>query len=203
MNKHLDGLIENFPLLESCRGDIERAFYALVDSFRKGGKILLCGNGGSAADCEHWSAELMKGFLKKRPLSEEWQKRLGEPLGSKLQGALPSVPLPALTSLTTAFANDVDPELAFAQCVWALGVPGDVLVALSTSGNSKNILQAVRVAKAKGLVTVGLTGQSGGKLAGLADICIKAPAKEVHRVQQYHLPIYHALCLMLEDKFFD
>jgi D-sedoheptulose 7-phosphate isomerase len=180
VKNHLQELVAGFPELERCKGDIERAFRAMAACFRAGGKMLLCGNGGSAADCEHWSAEL----------------------GEKLQGALPAIPLPAFGSLNSAFANDVDPELAFAQGVWALGEQGDVLVAISTSGNAKNVLRAVEVARARGLVTVGLTGEGGGKLRRLAEICIRAPGREVHRIQQSHLPIYHCLCLMLEDEFF-
>jgi D-sedoheptulose 7-phosphate isomerase len=202
VKNHLQELVAGFPELERCKGDIERAFRAMAACFRAGGKMLLCGNGGSAADCEHWSAELMKGFLKKRPLAQEWKEKLGAELGEKLQGALPAIPLPAFGSLNSAFANDVDPELAFAQGVWALGEQGDVLVAISTSGNAKNVLRAVEVARARGLVTVGLTGEGGGKLRRLAEICIRAPGREVHRIQQSHLPIYHCLCLMLEDEFF-
>ena len=202
MRNHLQELVANYPELERCQSDIERAFKAMAACFRGGGKMLLCGNGGSAADCEHWSAELMKGFLSKRPLAEEWKKKLGADLGEKLQGALPAIPLPAFSSLSSAFANDVAPELVFAQGVWALGKQSDVLVAISTSGNARNVLRAVEVARARGLVTVGLTGEHGGKLRRLAEICIRAPGKDVHRIQQYHMPIYHCLCLMLEDEFF-
>lgn len=202
MRNHLKELAANYPELERCQGDIEHAFKAMAACFRAGGKMLLCGNGGSAADCEHWSAELMKGFLSKRPLAEEWEKKLGADLGEKLQGALPAIPLPAFSSLSSAFANDVAPELVFAQEVWALGEQGDVLVAISTSGNARNVLRAAEVARAKGLVTVGLTGEHGGKLRRLAEICIRAPGRDVHRIQQYHMPVYHCLCLMLEDEFF-
>jgi D-sedoheptulose 7-phosphate isomerase len=202
MNPHLARLTEKFPELDRCQSEIERAFLAMKDCFAAGGKILLCGNGGSAADCEHWSGELMKGFLKKRPVPENWRKKLGEPLGSNLQAALPAIPLTGFVSFSTAFANDVAPELVFAQAVWALGNAGDILVGISTSGESRNVLQAFRVARAKGMTTLGLTGESGGSLVQVADICIRVPAKEVHRVQEYHLPVYHALSLMLEDEFF-
>lgn len=202
MKNHLQELVANYPGLERCQTDIKRAFQAMAACFRAGGKMLLCGNGGSAADCEHWSAELMKGFLSKRPLAKEWKRKLGADLGEKLQGALPAIPLPAFSSLSSAFANDVDPELVFAQGVWALGEQGDILVAISTSGNARNVLRAAEVARAKGLVTVGLTGEHGGKLRRLAEICIRAPGRDVHRIQQYHMPIYHCLCLMLEDEFF-
>jgi len=202
LTNHLDDLIQQFPALESCRKDIESAFVALARCFRRGKKILLCGNGGSAADCEHWSAELTKGFQDRRPLSAQWREKLGAELGGKLQGALPAIPLPSLMCLSTAFANDVDPEMVFAQGVWALGAEGDLLVGISTSGNSTNVLLAAEVARAKGLATIGLTGESGGKLVGLVQVCIRAPETEVHRVQQYHLPIYHCLCLMLEAEFF-
>jgi len=202
MKNHLQELVASYPGLESCRDDIESAFRAMAACFRAGGKMLLCGNGGSAADCEHWSAELMKGFLRQRPLPREWKEKLPAELGEKLQGALPAIPLPAFSSLISAFANDVDPELVFAQGVWALGAEGDVLVCISTSGNAKNVLRAAEVARARGLATVALTGEDGGELGRLAGICIRAPGREVHRIQQHHLPIYHCLCLMLEDEFF-
>lgn len=202
MNPHIGELLRSNPALESCHVDIERAFELLRDCFRSGGKVLLCGNGGSASDCEHLSGELLKGFLSKRPLDLKWRERLGESLAGKLQGALPAIPLTGFHAFSTAFGNDVDPEYSFAQLVWALGRPGDVLVAISTSGNSRNVNHAARTAAAVGMGVLGLTGESGGELAALAPVCIRVPEKRVHLVQQLHLPVYHCLCLMLEDDFF-
>lgn len=202
MNEHLANLLERHRQLESCAGDIEAAFELLRDCFAAGGKALLAGNGGSAADCEHWVGELMKGFEKKRPLDDESKSKLPDALAEGLQGALPAVPLTGFTSLSTAFANDENPELVFAQLTWGLGRAGDVLVAISTSGNSANVCHAIEAARARGMKTVALTGQTGGRMAGMADVAIKAPGTRTCQVQEYHLPIYHCICLMLEDVFF-
>ena len=199
---HLDNLISRAPALNACRGDIEKAFLILEASFRAKGKLLLCGNGGSASDAEHWAGELLKGFCKKRPLPPEDQAKLPADLAGRLQGALPVIPLTGFPSLSTAFANDVAPELIFAQLVWAFGNPGDVLVGISTSGNARNVCAAAEAARARGVVTVALTGQSGGKLAPLCDLSVRVPATETYLIQEFHLPIYHCLCLMLEDAFF-
>jgi D-sedoheptulose 7-phosphate isomerase len=200
--RRLEDLFARFPALRECRESLLRAFGALRDCYAAGGKVLLCGNGGSAADAEHWSGELMKGFCHPRPLPSEWKSKLGEDIADGLQEGLPAIPLPAFMSLLSAYANDVDAAMAFAQMVWALGRQGDVLVCLSTSGNSVNVLKALRVAHAKGMVTVGLTGAGGGEMAPLVDVCVKAPATGAHLVQELHLPIYHCLSLMLEDEFF-
>lgn len=202
MKGHVERLVERYGKLESCAGDVTRAFEIMRDSFRAGGKMLLCGNGGSAADAEHWCGELMKGFESKRPLDAEARSKLPAELADALQGALPAIPLTGFLSLRTAFANDVSGELVFAQMVWGLGRKGDVLAALSTSGNSPNVCRAAEAAKARGMATVGLTGQGGGRLAELADVAIKAPAERTCLVQEYHLPIYHCLSLMLEEEFF-
>jgi D-sedoheptulose 7-phosphate isomerase len=202
VNEHIRNLLNDFPEMESGSSEIESAFQAMCECYRNGGKMLLCGNGGSAADCEHWSGELLKGFRKARPLTDKWKKKLPPLLADSLQEGLPAIPLPAFMSLNTAVANDIAAELVFAQSVWALGKPGDILVGISTSGNAKNVCAAVQAAGVKQIVTIGLTGQEGGRLGELAGIVIRAPATEVHRVQQYHLPIYHCLCLMLEDEFF-
>lgn len=202
MNKRLADLIERYPALQSCREPITAAFERLRECHRGGGKLLLCGNGGSAADADHWAGELLKGFCSRRPLTPHQREGLDPALADRLQDALPAIPLTGFPSLTSAFGNDVDAELTFAQLVWALGRPGDVFVGLTTSGNARNVLAAAGVARARGLATLGLTGADGGQLASACDICIKAPAKETFRVQEYHLPIYHALCLMLEDEFF-
>ena len=161
---------------------------------------MLCGNGGSAADCEHWSGELLKSFESHRPLASG--HRLPEDIAKLLQQALPAIPLTGFASLRTAFLNDVDPHADFAQLVWGLGRPGDVLIGISTSGNAKNVCMAARTATAKGLKVLSLTGAKGGQLAGLADVAIKAPETRTCLVQEQHLPIYHTLCLMLEDACF-
>lgn len=199
---HLKNLLARAPALEPCMPDIVKAYSAMRDSLSRGGTLLLCGNGGSAADCEHWAGELLKGFASKRPLPADIRQKLPGDLGTKLQGAIRAIPLTGFLSLATAFANDVDPHLTFAQLVYGIGRPGDVLVGISTSGNSVSVCTAIETANAMGLITVGLTGQTGGRLAGLASIAIKAPSPETYRIQEYHLPIYHCLCLMLEEEFF-
>jgi len=191
------------PDLAGCEPSIAAAFAAMHACLKSGGKILLCGNGGSAADADHWAAELLKGFDRKRPLSARDRKGLPPVIGRHLQGALPAIPLTGFSAFASAFANDVKAELTFAQLTHALGRRGDVLVALSTSGNAANVCHAVQTARARGLRTVALTGAGGGRLLRLADICIRVPARETWRAQEYHLPIYHCLSLMLEDAFFD
>lgn len=200
---HLAKLVKRLPELAACEGTIAEAYAALHDCFKAGGKILLCGNGGSAADADHWAGELLKGFCKMRPLPAKDRKKLPPHLARHLQGALPAIPLTNFTALGSAFLNDVDGDLVYAQLTSALGRRGDVLVALSTSGNAANVCYAVQTARARGLRTVALTGAGGGRLRGLADICIRVPARETYRAQEYHLPIYHCLSLMLEDAFFD
>ena len=199
MSPHLDELLSRLPALKSCAGEISKAFEVFHASYLAGGKLLLCGNGGSAADSEHWAGELLKGFMHSRKLSAAKNKGLPEDLLNRLQWGLPAIPLTGFPSFATAFANDVEPELIFAQLVWGLGKPGDVLVGISTSGNSKNVCHAARAAKARGMQVVTLTGESGGKLKGLSDVCIAVPATITPSVQEYHLPIYHCLSLMLED----
>ena len=205
----LDEAIATHPRLHGCRGDIESAAKTMCASYRKGGKLLVCGNGGSAADAEHIVGELMKGFRLKRPLPPELRARfadahpsLGPMLADSLQGALPAIALTGHASLSTAFANDVDPLLVFAQQVYGYGRTGDVLLGLTTSGNSKNVLLAVVAARALGLTTIGLTGAGGGELARLCDLTIKVPETETARVQELHLPVYHALCTILEAELF-
>ena len=195
-------LIERHPRLAPCRPGIEAGFKLLQESFASGGKLLLCGNGGSAADCSHIAGELLKGFRLSRPLDKAARNLLGDALADNLQGALPVIALPSFDGFLTAFANDCDPRYNFAQLVWGLGARGDALLAISTSGYSENILHAVEVASAKGLKTIALTGETGGAIKDKVDICIRAPATAVEEVQEYHLPIYHCLCLMLEDAFF-
>lgn len=202
MNKRLKYLVENSPALDSCLDEIRLAYAILHEVYSNDGKLLICGNGGSAADSDHIAGELLKGFTKPRPLDKDWKVKLGSDLTDKLQGALPTIPLTGFNAFHSAFCNDCDPQYSFAQLTWALGRSGDSLLAISTSGNSKNVIHASTVAQAKGLKTIGLTGLSGGDLLEKVDVCIRVPATGVDKVQEYHLPIYHCLCLMLEDAFF-
>ncbi len=202
MNEHLTALLERHTLLSVCGDDIMAAFTVFCGCYRAGGKVLICGNGGSAADAEHWAGELLKGFRNNRMLSKEKQKTLPPEIASRLQGALPAIPLGGFLSFSSAFSNDIDPGLVFAQLVWGLGKENDILVAITTSGNSKNILHAVRTARARQMKTIGLTGQNEGELSSLVDVSINVPATETYLVQEYHLPVYHCLSLMLEDEFF-
>jgi len=201
-NRHLDLLSQRAPVLSECLNDIQSGFEILRTAFASRQKLLICGNGGSASDAEHWAGELLKGFRSKRPLFPEEQTQLPPEIAGKLQGALPVIPLTGFPSFATAFANDVDPDLIFSQLVWALGNPGDVLICMSTSGNARNVCSAAQVARARGLTTIALTGQSGGSLSPLCDLSIRVPATETYLIQELHLPVYHCLCLMLEDEFF-
>lgn len=201
-------LYERYPALACCKEDIEKAAQALKETFKSGGTIYCCGNGGSAADCEHIVGELMKGFLKKRPLSGEEKERLsaygekGDYLACNLESAIPAVSLVNSVGLGTAFANDVAPELVFAQQIYGLGKAGDAMIAISTSGNSKNMIYAILAAKAKGVKVIGLTGKGGGEMASLCDIVVKAPSDSTPEIQEYHLPIYHYLCQLVEKENF-
>ena len=205
----LSELLKRYPQLEICKHTLTEAVSVMIDCYKNGGKILLCGNGGSCADCDHIMGELMKGFLKKRPLSTEQKAQmtnlsplLDEETLSKLQCGLPAISLPSLTALNSAFCNDVDPELIYAQSVMAMGKTDDVLIAMSTSGNAKNVFAAAKVAKGLGLTVIGLTGKGGGKLSEIADICIRVPETETFKVQELHLPVYHYLCAATEEEFF-
>jgi len=202
MDEHIIDLVNRYPLLKDCADDIERAFSLMSNCYNAGGKVLICGNGGSAADAEHWAGELMKGFIDTRPLSDETRKKLGSKLAENLQGALPTIPLSGFLSLATAFSNDANSVFLFAQMVWGLGKENDTLIGISTSGNSRNIVYAMQTASALGMKTIGLSGEKGGMISDMVDVCIRVPGTEVHRVQEYHLPVYHCLCLMLEDTFF-
>ena len=197
---------ETHPALKPCAPDIERAVQAVLDMHENGGKLLLCGNGGSAADCEHIAGELLKGFMLKRTaegeLLETLSAELGEADAKKLQQGVAAVPLPSLVGVGSAFCNDVDPALVYAQLVLTLGRPQDVLLCISTSGNSKNVVQAAKAAKALGIRTIALTGESGGKLKELCDIAICVPETETYRVQEYHLPVYHAICAQVEEALY-
>ena len=198
----IDQLCERLPVIKVCKEAIRQSTEALINAFQSGNKLLLCGNGGSAADCEHIAGELVKRFSNPRPLSRELAQSLGADLSQNLHGALPALSLPSMIGFHTAFANDDNPEYAFAQQVLAFGKTGDILLAISTSGNSKNLIHAVHTAKSLGLKTTTLTGESGGLLAPLCDFAIQVPASETPRVQELHLPIYHAICTMVEDTLF-
>jgi D-sedoheptulose 7-phosphate isomerase len=206
VNTSLPSLFNRYPTLQSCERDLRAAFDLLAAAYRSGNKLLICGNGGSAADSEHIVAELMKGFLKRRPIPAEdaakFQSAAGKKIAEQLQGALPAISLPSHTSLCTALGNDTDFDMIFAQQVYGLGRAGDVLLAISTSGKSPNVCNAVMVARAFGVKSIGLTGKSGGNLASLADIAIKVPADNVAEIQELHLPVYHWLSTELEEEFF-
>lgn len=210
MNKQIKVLIERYPELSICAEDIETAFEYMKNSYEVGGKLLVAGNGGSAADSEHIVSELMKGFKRARKLTTAQQEslkfvneELGSVLAENLQGALPAIALDGHPALTTAYMNDCEPLLCFAQQVNGYGKKEDVFLGISTSGNSMNVLYAATVAKAKGMKVVGLTGQKDSKLKYLADVTIQVPLTETYMIQELHLPVYHCLCLMLEDYFFD
>lgn len=204
----LNELTLRYPALCPIKGDILAAFETVKACYEKGGRVYLCGNGGSAADCEHIVGELVKSFKKKRPIADSLadglkaQGELGEELVRDLEGGLPAISLCGHTPLTLAFLNDKNPMLTFAQQLSVMGKAGDVLLTLSTSGNSKNCVYAALVARSLQMKTVFLGGGTGGKLKELADVSIIAPEKETFKVQEYHLPIYHALCAMLEEEFF-
>lgn len=201
MNPHLETLATRHPSLQPFLPQIEDAWHLLAACFLSGRKLLICGNGGSAADADHWAGELLKGFAHPRPLPPEMARGLSPETASRLQWALPAIPLTGFPALASAYANDVDPEFVFAQLVFALGHAGDVLVALSTSGNSANVCRAAEVARARGLKVLALTGADGGKLKSLADLWLGVPAVSTPHVQELHLPIYHCLCLLLEEQF--
>lgn len=202
MRPRLAELLSRHPALAPCSHDISRAIDALVGCYRSGGKVLLCGNGGSASDCDHIAGEMLKGFCQKRPLSGPARERLGEELAGQLQGSLPTLSLPSFSGLFTAWANDCDPEYVYAQLVHGLGKPGDILIAISTSGNAKNVRHAVEVARRSGVIVIGLTGEVGGALAPLADIAIRVPETETFKIQELHLPVYHTICLAVEAEMF-
>ncbi len=209
MEEQLNLLIERYPKLAVCKEDIKKAYELLEAAYSNGRKLLVCGNGGSASDSEHIVGELMKEFkLKRKVYSDqaaalkEIDPELGPVLADNLQGALPAICLTGHSSLTTAFMNDANADLVFAQQVNGYGKPGDVFLGISTSGNSKNVLYAAVNAKAKGLKVIGLTGAKENKLMKYADVCIRVPETETYKIQELHLPVYHCLCLMLEEKFF-
>lgn len=208
VKKQLDLLLERYPKLEYVRQDIVDTYKIMAETYENGGKLLVAGNGGSAADAEHIVGELMKGFQKKRkPCAafaaalQEASPELGPMLAENLQEALPAIALDGHPALSTAYMNDCEPLLCFAQQVNGYGCENDVFLGISTSGNSKNILYAAVVAKAKGMKVIALTGAKESRLEKIADICVKAPQTETYIIQELHLPIYHCWCLMLEETF--
>lgn len=205
----MEKLIEKYPALKTCLPDIRRAYELLRETYRQGGKVLTCGNGGSAADAEHIVGELMKGYTLKRPVLEQLRRSLledfpenGAYLADHLQGALPAISLVSQVSLITAFTNDVAADMVFAQQVYGYGKAGDTLIAISTSGNAANVIHAVQVARTLGLHSIGLTGPSGGELKSICDVTIRAPGENTAAIQENHLPIFHTLCEMIETEFF-
>jgi len=209
LHKHIDLLIERYPELEQIKQSIIDAYLVMEECYSCDGKLLIAGNGGSAADAEHIAGELMKRFKTPRPVTAEFAEKLsvadsirGPQLAKNLERGLMAIPLVAHEALTTAYINDVDSYGVFAQQLLGFGRAGDVFLGISTSGNSQNIMNAVVVAKASGIKVVGLTGSKGGELAQVADVAVKAPETETYMIQELHLPIYHCWCLMLEDKFF-
>jgi len=206
---HIQQLIERYPKLEPAKDDIKAAFDIIVKSYEKEGKLLIAGNGGSASDAEHIAGELMKTFAKERALPESFIKNvaavdeeIARYLIPRMQPGLPAIALSGHASLNTACINDIDGHITFAQQVYGYGKEGDVLLAISTSGNSKNVLYAAAVSKAKKLKIIGLTGTTGGELKRFSDVCIRVPETETWKIQELHLPVYHVLCMMLEEYFF-
>ena len=209
LQKHIDLLIRRYPVLNDIKNDIINAYFVLEECYENGGKLLVAGNGGSAADSEHIVGELMKSFKIKRRITEDYARKLiaidperGSRLADSLEQSLMSIPLVSHEALSTAYINDVNGTDVFAQQLLGFGKKGDVFLGISTSGNSGNIISATVVARASGIKVIGLTGLEGGVLASVADVTIKVPEKETYMIQELHLPVYHCLCLMLEDRFF-
>ncbi len=207
--KHVDVLIGRYPILEKCRQSIIDAYQIMEDCYSRDGKLLIAGNGGSAADSEHIAGELMKRFETPRPVPKDFAEKLkavdpirGEELSHNLERGLMAIPLVAHEAMTTAYINDVDGLGVFAQQLYGFGRKGDVFLGISTSGNSKNVMSATVVARALGIKVIGLTGAKGGELADVADVAVKVPETRTYMIQELHLPVYHCWCLMLEDHFF-
>ncbi|MFY9176141.1 MAG: SIS domain-containing protein [Caldicoprobacterales bacterium] len=207
--QYLEELISRYPILNECKKDIESAYKLIISCYRDKGKLLIAGNGGSSADSGHIVGELMKGFLSRRTLPDNIKQRLieshremGEVMAEKLQGALPAIDLTVHSPLITAFSNDVDGDLIYAQQIIGYGQAGDIFLGISTSGNARNILYGLYAAKAMGLNTIGLTGRKGGRMNDVCDITIRVPAHTTPEIQELHLPVYHTLCAMVEAYFF-
>lgn len=206
----MENLIKRYPVLEKCRESISEALNAMTGVYENNGKILLCGNGGSCADCDHIVGELMKGFLSLRKIDENMAKKIEETFPEDkeyfektLQGSLPAISLPSQSALISAFANDVDADMVYAQLVFGYGMPNDLLIAMSTSGNSKNVVNAAKLAKIKGMKVIAFTGEKESKLSEICDITIKVPECETYKVQELHLPVYHYLCAETERRMFE
>ncbi len=193
-------LIERYPALESCRQDIEKALELIIETYKNGGKVLVCGNGGSASDSEHIVGELMKGFISHRKVTDE---RIPEHLRVNLQGALPAISLPSQIGVLSAFINDVEPDMLYAQLVYGYARENDLVIGLSTSGNSRNVVNAVEVANAVGAKTLSLTGAKESKLSAMSTVTVRVPETETYKIQEYHLPVYHYLCAGAEKYFFN
>ena len=209
LEKHVDMLMRRYPALDVCRHSIIEAYLLMEACYCRDGKLLIAGNGGSAADAEHIAGELMKRFQTPRPVTPAFAEKLkrvdpvrGAALAKNLERSLMAIPLVAHEALTTAYINDVDGLGVFAQQLFGFARPGDVFLGISTSGNSKNVMSAAVVARALGIGVIGLTGADGGELAGFADVAVRVPETETYRIQELHLPVYHCWCLMLEDRFF-
>ncbi len=206
---YISQLIQRYPILSENEKDIRLFCEMLINCYEWGGKLLVCGNGGSCADAEHISGELMKGFLKKRPLSDEQKAKMISAVPElenidigMLQQGLPVYTLNSGVALTTAFANDCDPDLIYAQQVFAMGKKGDVFLGISTSGNAKNVYSAAAVAKSMGIKTAALSGRNGGILKEICDVSIVVNEDETFKIQELHLPVYHAICATVEEHFF-
>jgi D-sedoheptulose 7-phosphate isomerase len=193
-------LYDKYPILENCKQEIEAAIEMILDTYRKGGKLLLCGNGGSCSDCEHIVGELMKGFLSPRPVTDE---RIPEHLRKNLQGSLPAIALTSQSAILSAFANDVDPSMVYAQMVYGYAKENDLFIGLSTSGNSQNVVNAAEVVKALGVKTIALTGQNKSKLSEVCTITINVPETDTYKIQELHLPVYHYICAIVEWSIFN
>ena len=193
-------LYDKYPVLENCKQEIEAAIEMILDTYRKGGKLLLCGNGGSCSDCEHIVGELMKGFLSPRPVTDE---RIPEHLRKNLQGSLPAIALTSQSAILSAFANDVDPSMVYAQMVYGYAKENDLFIGLSTSGNSQNVVNAAEVVKALGVKTIALTGQNKSKLSEVCTITINVPETDTYKIQELHLPVYHYICAIVEWSIFN
>lgn len=205
-----DELFQRYPMLKECEADIAAALTLMKETYLNGGKILVCGNGGSCSDAQHIVGELMKGFLLKRPMTAEQKNAFAETLGkedaenfsARLQRGIPAIALDGMSALFTAYANDADADYVYAQAVFGYGKPEDLLIGISTSGNSKNIVLAAKAAKALGVRTVALTGKKESKLSALCDVTVRVPETETFKVQELHLPVYHYLCADMENTFF-
>ncbi len=209
IEKQIDLLMKRYPVLVPCREAIIEAYLVMEECYEKDGKLLIAGNGGSAADAEHIAGELMKRFKTPRPVTPDMADKLkeidperGADLAKNLECGLMAIPLVAHEAMTTAYINDVDGLGVFAQQLFGFGRPGDVFLGISTSGNSKNVMSATVVARALGIKVIGLTGAQGGELASVADVAVRVPEAETYMIQELHLPVYHCWCLMLEDRFF-